>query len=509
VLPPTRSRSIARLVIALLLFVAPATATAQQVPATLTLEDALDLARRNNPEFLTQANDEADADWAVREAYGALLPSLFVGGNLAYQAGGQQRLGVFTSEDLGVGKTPGYLSSGYDIGISYRLGGETLLRPRQAKANRTATQEQIMAAAFKLTADVTRQYLAAVAARDGVALARQELQRANENLRLAEARVAVGSAIALDAKQAEVERGRAEVEVLKAENLLRTETLRLMELVGVEVDREIELTSQFDVFDPEWSTDELVAMALDRHPRLRAQRAQQHAADTDVQIARSQYLPVLDLSLGWRGYAQEATDGDYLIQRYREGVDQERQNCQFANDIASRLNPPLPTQDCSAIVYDPVREAEILNRNNVFPFDFAPEPFSATLRISLPIFNGFTRERRIQAARVAAEDARHRLRADELRIKTEVATAHQNLQTAYRAVTLEERNRELANEQLDLARERYRVGAITFVELIDAETRKSQADRAYLQAVYAFHEGLAALEAAVGLNLRSQAEGKE
>ena len=256
-------------------------------------------------------------------------------------------------------------------------------------------------------------------------LARQELERADENLRLAEARVAVGASIGLDAKQAEVERGRAEVELLKAENLLRTETLRLMEGIGIDVTDEVELTSAFNVFAPEWSREELVAAALDRHPQLRAQRAQERAAETNVKMARSQYLPSLDFSVGWSGYAREATDGDYLIQQYRDGINTQRDNCEFTNMLVTRLNPPLPTENCAAIVADPAREAEILANNNVFPFNMTREPWSASLRISLPIFNGFTRERQLETARVAAEDARLRLRAEELRIKTQVASAHQ------------------------------------------------------------------------------------
>jgi outer membrane protein TolC len=61
----------------------------------------------------------------------------------------------------------------------------------------------------------------------------------------------------------------------------------------------------------------------------------------------------------------------------------------------------------------------------------------------------------------------------------------------------------LAEDQLRLARERYRVGAATFLELRDAETVKARADREYLNAVYAFHTGLAQLEAAVGRSLRN------
>ncbi|HEX7117332.1 MAG TPA: TolC family protein [Longimicrobiales bacterium] len=492
-------RSLAILVLGL---AAPGAAAAQQAPATLTLEEAIALARRNNPEFLIQQNDEAEADWAVREAYGALLPSASIGGSLSYDAAGEQRLGVFSSRDLGFGTTPAYLSSSYSIGVGYRLSADALFRPGQEKANRNATQARIQAAAFDLAAEVTRRYLAAVAARDGVALASQELERATENLQLARARVAVGAAIALDAKQAEVERGRAEVELLRAENLLRTETLRLVETIGLELDREIELTSRFDVFEPNWSTEALVEMALARHPQLRAQRAQEKAAEAAVRMARSQYLPTLDLSMRWRGYAQEVADDDYLIERYRNDMEARYDQCMRNNDLVTRLNPPLPIEDCSRLVADPTVEAQLLEENNVFPFDFAHQPFTATLSVSLPVFNGFTRERRVEAARVAAEDARLRVRAEELRLKTEVASAHATLQAAYRAVTLESRNRELAGEQLELARERYRVGAITFVDLTDAETRKSRADRAYLNAVYAFHEALAALETAVGQNLR-------
>jgi len=76
-------------------------------------------------------------------------------------------------------------------------------------------------------------------------------------------------------------------------------------------------------------------------------------------------------------------------------------------------------------------------------------------------------------------------------------------------VRLEERNRALAAEQLRLAQERYRVGAASFLELSDAETIRARADRAHLAAVYAFHEALAALEAAVGRRLRPAAGGTE
>src|SRR5690606_15780586 len=126
----------------------------------------------------------------------------------------------------------GYLSSSYSVGINYNLAGETLMRPRQQKANRNATIAQIEVADFNLVTEVTRRYLAVRRAQDAVQLARQELERATENEKLVDARVAVGAAIPLDAKQAAVERGRAEVALLRAENVVHTEKLRLVESLG-------------------------------------------------------------------------------------------------------------------------------------------------------------------------------------------------------------------------------------------------------------------------------------
>jgi outer membrane protein len=136
--------------------------------------------------------------------------------------------------------------------------------------------------------------------------------------------------------------------------------------------------------------------------------------------------------------------------------------------------------------------------NSLFPFGYQRNPFSASLTVSLPIFDGLSRERQVEQARIARSDAQLQLRSEELRIRTEVATALGTARTGARSAELEARNAELAEEQLRLARERYRVGAASYVELQEAETLKARADRAYLSALYQFHESLAALEAAVG-----------
>ena len=483
---------------------------AQSTQATLSLEDAIALARRNNPDLLALKNDMEVADWMVREAYGGLLPGASASTSFSYQASGRPRFGIFTGSDLGIDQTPAYYSSDYFVGLDYNLSGSTLIAPRREKAMRLSTEANYAGTDFNYKAMVTRQYLAVLRAQDGVILTMSELQRADETLKFAQAKVAVGNAIPLEAKQAEVERGRSEVALLQARNQVQTERLRLIQQLGVEVSRDVQLTTKFEVFDLPYTQEQLLQIAMEAHPFLLAARATENASDASVKMARSAYLPSLGLSAGLSGYTRQAGNTSSLVSQARSQMVGARQNCEFNNALSAGLSSPLPgyPQDCSRFVLTQDQEREIINSNDVFPFSFSQQPWSAQLRISLPIFQGFSRERQIEQAKAASADARHRTRAEELRLKTEASAAYLDVMTARQTVQLETRNLELANEQLALARERYRVGVATFLELQEAETIKARADRAYLIAIYSFHEGVAALETATGQNLRPVGESR-
>lgn len=484
-------------------------AAAQEPVATLTLDEAIALARRHNPDFQAAKNDEGEADWAVREAYGNLFPGAYASTGFQYQAKGKPRFGIFTAGDIGFGEgTPSYFLSDYWVGLDYEVGLGSFYRVSRERANRRAVVARTEATEFTLTVDVTRQYLSVLRAQDGIELAQQELERAAENAKLAQARVAVGAAISLESKQAEVEKGRAEVALLQAENALQTSKLRLVQALGIELDRDVALTSTFEVFEPSWTQDELIGYALQRHPQLRALHAAEAAGHAAMRAARSSYLPTLRLSAGFSGYTREAGNSQFLIDQARDQSDNQVAVCEGFNLIFERLTEPLPTQDCTRFAFTADQQAALIRDNDVFPFNFTRQPFTAQLQVTLPIFQGFTRQRQVESAKVVADDARQRLRAEELRLRADAASAHLNLETAHQTVLLEERNRSLGEEQLRLARERYRIGAAPFLELKDAETIKARADRAHLMAVYDFHEALAALEAAVGRKLARSAEEK-
>ena len=112
--------------------------------------------------------------------------------------------------------------------------------------------------------------------------------------------------------------------------------------------------------------------------------------------------------------------------------------------------------------------------------------------------------RNIEAARVQTQDLRYQLQEQELALRADIAANLAQVRTAYASALIEERNQALADEQLRLAQERYQVGAIPFLDLVEAETVKAQADRDLLAAVYAYQDAVTNLEAAVGRPLRNR-----
>lgn len=501
----TGDRSISRGGVALcgffLVFVYGAVgAVGQERPERLTLEEAVDLARANNPGFLSTRNDRGVAAWQEREAYGSFLPSVDASGSAGFTEAGTQRIGTL---DFGAQGTDWY-SSSYNLGLTWTLSGNTIFGVSNARSNRRATEARVDAAEFDLESRVALQYMAALRARDQVEVAERQLDRARQNLRLVEGRVSAGDAAGTEGTQAEVDLGRAEVGLIQAERDLRQAKLLLAEQIGVGLDPDVELVSEFEIFEPTYDVEELVASALGQHPSLDAFRAQESARRAAArQTATSQYLPTVRISTGFRGNTLQALNEDFLVESAENRIQSRREDCEFENAISAGLSSPLPgyPRDCSEHVMTDEMRREVIASNDVFPLDFTRLPFELRLNVSIPVFTGFSRQRQVAQAKADAEDAEHDRRAEELRLRTAVTSAADDLESAYRVLETEERNRALAEEQLQLQRRRYTLGAANLLELLDAQTTVTTADQAYLNALYDFHYSLITLEASVGREL--------
>src|SRR5690606_18526507 len=191
------------------------TAGAAQPPAPteLSLDQAIRIARENNPTFLQQTNDVAVARSSVRAAYGELLPSLTASNSYGYTAAGEARYNT-----IEFGRQPESYSSSYSLNMGLNLSGSTLLQPSVQRAQKQATERQVEGATASLDAQVTQQYLTVLQAREVVAKAEQEVAGTAEHVRLAEARLEVRAGTALDVPRVQVQHGQAEVNLVQARN---------------------------------------------------------------------------------------------------------------------------------------------------------------------------------------------------------------------------------------------------------------------------------------------------
>jgi outer membrane protein len=488
----------------LLLAVSAGAVLGQVVPEELTLQEAIELARLNNPTFLSTQNDQPAADWQVRESYAQFLPSVRASAFGSWQDAGSQRFGTIVFED----QVTDWAFSGYSLNFGMTIDGNTLFGVGNARANRSATAARIESEEFNLGSLVGLQYMTVLRGQDGVEVAQRQLDRAQQNLQIVRTRVESGAVAGTDGKQAEVDLGRAEVGLIQAQRDLRQARFRLAEQLGVELGPDVRLSSEFAVFEPTFELEQLMVWSMEEHPSLRSFRAQESATRAAArQVSTGQYLPSINLTASIRGQAQQALNEQFVVNQAESRSAGQVSNCQFMNAVNSGITGGLPgysNQDCNQFVLTDAQRQAALDANQAFPFNFTSIPMQATLQVSLPIFTGFTRERQVSQANNVAEDAEHARRAEELRLRTMVTNAWDNLESSYRVVQAEERNRTLAEEQLLLQQRRYALGAASLLELMDAQTTMTTADQSYLNAVYEFHYSLVVLEAAVGRPLREQ-----
>jgi outer membrane protein len=466
-------------------------------PTSLTIEQAIELARRNNPELQQTLNNRINARAAVRSAYGALLPSADASLSAQRQQGGQQ---IFSGTSLGASSDVN--QSNYQIGLNYRINSATLITPSLQRANRDAVEADITGATSNLRSNVSQQYLSTLQAEATADLQDSLVVASQAELILAQAREIVGSGTQLDVSRAEVALGLQKVQALKARNQVEIEKLRLFQLMGTPQPANVKLVSQFPVTPIQLNLDELIASARNQNPLVVALRSREHVADLNVRREKGEYSPTLSLSTGIGGYTYGYTNSSFPVAQAQAQFDASRDSCIRTEEVRAALNLSNQLAQCTAMAFTEAEAAAIRSGNSKFPFNFTRSPRSFSATLSLPLFDGFAREQRLQEAMASRSDARYSVRARELALTADVTAAYLTVTTAEKTVVLQEQNAAKAKQELKLVQDRYKIGATTFVDLTQARATYERAESERINSVYDYHKAFAALESAVGHPLR-------
>ena len=465
--------------------------------ATLSMDEAIAIARRNNPDFLQTVNNRHTARAAVRSAFGALLPTADISLSATRQQSGRQIVGGSS-----LGASSDINQSSYRFGFGYRLNSATLLTPSLQRANRDAVEADITGASQNLRDAVAQQYLTALQAIAKADLQDSLLAAAEAQRVLAQAREIVGSGTQLDVQRAEVTLGQQQVAVLQARNQIEIEKLKLFQLMGVRQPPDVKLVSNFDVKPTSLSLPDLLESAQRQNPVVLALRSRKRVADLNVKRERGEYSPTLSLSTGIGGYTYGYVNDNFLVSQAEASTAASKASCIRTEEVRAALGLSNTLAACSSIAFTDAEAAALRQQNAKFPFSFTRSPRSITAVLSMPLFDGFAREERVEQAIISREDAQLGVRSRELGLNAEVTSAYLILTTAEKTVALQQQNSAKAKQELTLVQERYRVGATTYLDVMQARADYERAESDRINAVYDYHKAFAALESAVGHPLR-------
>ncbi len=474
-----------------------------ELPSTLTMDQAVAIARQSNPDFQSTRNNARNAALDLRAARGALLPQLSSSLTGQYQQGGQQ---FFSGVSLG--SNSDVLQSQYSLGVNYSINAGKFIAPRVQRATSAAVNADIEGADVNLQATVKADYITALQSQALSELNDSLVANAQVQLDLAKAKATVGTGTLLDVQRAEVALGQQQVALLQARNQHQIDKLRLFQEMGVEEPanlKDVKLVSNLVVADSMAALpalNQLLAMARSANPSVLALRARETAADLNVKKERTEYTPTLSLSTGLGGYTYQYRDPNFLVNQATAQINSERTSCISTQEVRQAVGLPNTLSSCQQIQFTSADAAALRAQNSQFPFDFTHAPMSLTAQITLPIFDGFGREQRVQEAQVARENARYTTRSKELQLQADVTSAYLSLQTALQTVKLQEENSAKAKQELKFVQDQYAVGLSTFVDLTTSRAAYAQAENDRINAVYNYHKAVAALENAVGRPLR-------
>jgi len=461
--------------------------------ATLTLEEAVKLALRNNPEYQQVVDQRSPAAARVRSAYGAFVPNAGVNFSTGYRAAGDQTVNGFSGFTAG----SDVIQSSYGVNLSYDLAVATFVNPSLESANLKATDEEILSAAALLRSAVTDRYLL-VLVDEANARIQDSLITSNQvQVDLAQARLNAGSGTLLDLAKAKVGLGQQRIVAIRANNQAQVDAYQLYQQLGVPKPRNVKLTTRIGVAAPGFTLDSVLKLAHQTNPALLALIQRNSAAEKGVTATKGEFLPTLHVNAGWGGYGNEYTNSNYPVSAATASYNQAIADCSQTDSL--RQGVGMTGINCSAYI-PPPDTAAIKSANSAFKY--TKSPFQANAVLSLPIYDGLSRLTRVEQAKAFSNDAMYKVRSQELRLDADVTSAYLTLIAQNQAVDLARDNVEQAKLQLTLAQEKYRVGSATALELTDARDSYQRAEEDLLSAIFEFHRSFAALERAVGRPLR-------
>ncbi len=440
----------AGLVVLVATLLIPGPAFAQEVPARLTLDEALRLGREWNPQY-RQAVVQADATGAdVRAAAGAFFPDLRVSlgfnGSRSVTSVGEDDFGGSINIDQSRTIESSSSSQGLNSSITLFNGLQNFYGLKSSKAGSEAAYYGVDAEEVILDAQIKNRFYQVVAALRSIEIEAEVLRIRQEDLNTTERLFRVAARTQSDVLGGQATVATQEQQVARAQGDYRKRLLELSEAIGFDESVEFEVEGDFpEPFEPaQLDAETLIDFVMRENPELQRATASVAQADYNASSARGARWPTLSLNGGFnRSSSQQGYDG-------------------------------------------------------LWNFNPQNQYWQAGLNLSWPIFNRFNTANAIAQA-AANQDVQHeQLRQTRLRLEREIRSALIDVVNFHEQLLLAERSADLGLQRVAMTREQYQLGMTTFFELQQVVGQSVNDARGALNAQLAYTNAVVELERLVG-----------
>jgi outer membrane protein TolC len=412
----------------------------------LTLEKCIQLALSQNPYHLAAEERVEAARSQVREAASNFFPSLNAQGlhtldEKVFELEFPSFIPGEPPQRVSVDFTRDYQFS-MSLSIPLFTSGRLTSGFRQAKYNLLSTEEYVRQSSQVTVFNTKSAFYGYLLAKEFVRVAEEAVDIAEKLFKNVKSLYEVGMASKFDLLRSEVQLANLKPQLIKARNNLKIAELSLKTLLGLDLEKPIEIKGElaYEPYEPD--LEKSLAGALQNRPEIGQLGYQKQMAGEMLKLARASNLPSI------------AVSGTY-------------------NFWADKFN---------------------------FQEDTWQDFYAVNLIFTLPIFNGFTTSARVAQSKAMIRELELSQKGLVDMVRFEIREAILKLNEAKESLLSQEKNVEQAQESLRIAELNYAEGMITVLDVSQAQAALSQAKTNYSQALFDYVISLAQLEKAEGVN---------
>ncbi len=395
---------------------------------TLTMGECIETALKKNPELLAAESAVSAARSRIGQAQSNYYPQMNLTAGYK-KTSSTSRAGGKTTE------TSDRYSGGLEMSLNIYDFGKTPDRVKVASLNTDSSRYGRDDTTARIILDVKIAYYGVLQALRNRDVAVKSVEQARHHLEQAKGFFELGVKPRYDVTKAEVDLSNSTLNLIKAENSIKTAFADLNNAMGVPDAPEYRIEDNLSFEKYPVTFEDALSQAYRNRPDLRAAIAKTEAAEVSVGLARKDYYPVLTGNAGYNWTGED------------------------------------------------------------FPLD---REWNAGATVSLPIFSGFLTAHQVAEAVANLNVSKAQESALRQAVQVEVQKAYIALQEAQDRISTAELAARQAAENLDLAVGRYEVGVGSPVEVTDAQAAYTNAMTAHIQALYDYKVAQASMEKAMG-----------